>query len=147
MNGKDEKVKYIKQLQCNNIFLTKAIDTILLNSKQPPIIILQSDEGPFKYDEFKRSGEGVDWTKVSAEAIETHMLIFNAYFFPPLASDSATIINKNQQLYPGISPVNSLRIVFNRNFNENNPSLPDKAYFIPHLDRSYDYYEVTEKLD
>ena len=63
LNGKDEKVQYIEQLQCSNIFLTKAIDTILLNSKQPPIIILQSDEGPFKYDEFKRSREGVDLTK------------------------------------------------------------------------------------
>lgn len=147
LNGRDEKAQYIKQLQCTNIFLTEAIDKILLNSKQPPVIILQSDEGPFKYDEFKRSGEGVDWTKVSAEAIETHMLIFNAYYFPPLASDSTTIINKNQQLYPGISPVNSFRIVFNRYFNENYPLLSDKAYFIPHLDRSYDYYEVTEKLN
>lgn len=146
LNGKEEKAQYLSQLQCTNIFLTKAIDQILLASKTKPIIILQSDEGPFKYDEFNRSGEGVDWRKVSSQAITTHMMIFNAYYFPSSSSSEDKITDPSQQLYPGISPVNSFRVVFNRYFGQSYPLLPDKAYFIPHLDRSYDYYEVTDKL-
>ena len=137
--GKDENKKYLDQLECANKFIKNAVDNILASSKEKPIIIIQSDEGPFKYDEMRRSGEGVDWTQVSDKATRVHMRILNAYYLPNTNYESS-------QLYNGISPVNSFRVLFNHYFGTEYELLPDKSYFIPHLNYPYDYFEVTDKV-
>ncbi|HLC94214.1 MAG TPA: sulfatase-like hydrolase/transferase [Patescibacteria group bacterium] len=132
-----EDQKYIAQLQCANTKVKKMIERILQRSKKPPIIILQSDEGPFKTDEMRRDGEQTDWTKVTDAAIERHMKILNAYFLPGFDTS---------KLYPSLSPVNTFRLIFNEYFGADFKLLPDKSYFIPHLDRPYQYMEITDKI-
>lgn len=135
--NKPEDEKYLEQLQCANKKVKKMIAAILEKSKKPPIIILQSDEGPFKVDEMRRDGEVIDWTKVSDQAIRRHMRILNAYYLPGF---------DYQNLYPSVSPVNTFRLVFNYYFGTNFKILPDKSYFIPHIDRPFKYLEITDKV-
>lgn len=132
-----EEAKYLEQLQCVNIKIKKALTVILKNSKSPPIIILQSDEGPFQTEEMNRDGEKIDWTQVSDQAVERHMAILNAYFLPGVDLT---------KLSPTITPVNTFRLIFNHYFDAKLPLLPEKSYFIPALDRPYQYIEITEKL-
>ncbi len=127
--------EYVNQLRCINKSLKNIIDNILRQSNKPPVIILQSDEGPFKVDEMNKHGEGVDWTKVSDDAIVWHMKILNAFYFPESNYD---------ELYQDISSVNTFRVVFNRYFETQFPMLEDKAYFIPHLNYPYAFTEVTD---
>ncbi len=132
-----EKEKYLEQLICVNSKIEKLIDEILAKSKKPPIIIVQSDEGPFKIDEMNLDGEGRDWTKVSDEAVKTHMGILNAYYLPGF---------DYKKLYPSITPVNTFRLIFNYYFGTNLKNLPDKNYFIPNIDRPYNFLEITDTL-
>lgn len=132
-----EKEKYLEQLTCANSKIKKLIEAIFTRSKKPPIIIIQSDEGPYKIDEMNLDGERTDWTKVSDEALKTHMRILNAYYLPGF---------DYKKLYPSITPVNSFRLIFNYYFGANLKNLPDKSYFIPNIDSPYNYFEITDML-
>jgi hypothetical protein len=77
------------------------VDSILAKSSTPPIIIIQGDHGPGNFTHEKR------------------MRILNAYYMP-LAQE---------KLYPGISPVNTFRILLNTYFGQSYPLLDDKSYF------------------
>jgi hypothetical protein len=94
---------YQNQLTYLNKNVLKAVDTILANSKTPPIIIFQGDHGPWLQPKFKRF-----W-------------ILNAYYFP----------GHNDALYPTISPVNTFRLVFNTYFGGKYDMLKDISYFSP----------------
>lgn len=133
-----EKKKYLEQLTCANSKIKKLISAILSNSKNPPVIIIQSDEGPYKVDEMNLNGEQIDWTKVSKEAIKTHLNILNAYYLPGY---------DYKKLYPNISPVNSFRLVFNHYINTDLKLLQDRNYFIPNIDRPYNYTDITEIIN
>lgn len=133
-----EKEAYLNQLICTNKKIKEVVDEILSKSKKEPIIILQSDEGPFVHSEFRgRPGLGIDWSKLSAEALSIHMQILNAYYLPKVDKSS---------LRPSTTPVNSFRIIFNEYFKTNLDLLPDKNYIIKDTDHPYYFIEVTEKL-
>jgi hypothetical protein len=79
------------------------IDTIMAASDPPPILILQGDHGAYETkDDFRR------------------LNILNAYHLPGQAQD---------RLYPGITPVNSFRLIFDSYFGEDLDLLPDISYF------------------
>ncbi|NLG96186.1 MAG: sulfatase-like hydrolase/transferase [Chloroflexi bacterium] len=104
---KDSKEAYFDQVLYTNERIIEVIETILRESKTPPVIILQSDHGyPYTTDRVK---------------------ILNAYYFPGAGGDA---------VYPTISPVNSFRLIFNAYFNENMPLLEDLSYHSSH-DRPY----------
>lgn len=132
--------EYIGQLQCTNKHLLEIVDNILADSKKPPVIIIQSDEGPFKVDEMNKHGEGVDWTKVSNDAMRHHMHILNAYYVPAWQEDPEAI------LYPRITPVNTFRLLFNTYFGTRFDTLEDRSYMIPHLNYPYQYIDITDRL-
>ena len=130
-----EKEKYLEQLTCANSKIKELVDAILSRSKRPPIIIIQSDEGPYKVDEMNLDGEGTDWTKVSDEAVATHMNILNAYYLPGY---------DYSKLYSSITPVNSFRLIFNHYLGTKLKQLADKSYFIPNINRPYDFFEIKK---
>jgi len=136
-DGKDITT-YREQLICVNNQFKEVIASILKNSQNPPIIVFQADEGPFKVDEMNRHGEGINWQKTSDEAARVHMRIFNAYHLPGF---------DKSQLYSSITPVNSFRLILNHYFKTRFETLPDKNYYIPHLNNPYDFYEVTDIVD
>lgn len=96
---------YVKQLRYINSaieeFLTRMIGT---SPSIPPVIILQSDHGPWMQD------------NVENNIYEARSLILNAYYGPD------DFIN---MLYPDITPVNSFRLLFNGLFDDSFAILSD----------------------
>jgi hypothetical protein len=82
---------YTDQLQYTTTQVQGFIDDILKrNRKIPPIIILQSDHGPWIS------------SKITGEVFEARSMILNAFFVPESCK---------KQLYPSISSVNTFRVV------------------------------------
>lgn len=97
---------YLDQLKFISKSIVQFVDTVIANSKKPPIIILQSDHGPWISD------------KNPENVYEARAQILNAYFVPD------SIKNK---LYCSITPVNSFRLLLSKLFVCKFPILPDKA--------------------
>jgi hypothetical protein len=118
-NGEDYYIKeeyqlgYQNQLAFLNMRLVPIFQSILKNSSQPPIIIVQGDHGPRFVD------------------IEKQVDILNAYYFP----------GAQPKLYPSITPVNNFRLVFNTYFGASLPYLPDKSY-VPNFGKLFDFREI-----
>ena len=105
-------------------YVDRAIEGILANSANPPIIIVQGDHGP-------RLGLTEN---VETSDVEERMAILNAFYLPGIPQ---------KKLYPQISSVNTFRFIFNEYFGQNYPLLDDRSYF------SYlglNMIEVTERI-
>jgi hypothetical protein len=126
------KARYIDQLIYTNRLLLEAIDHILENSERPPVILLQADEGPFTQESEMR--EPPEW---GTDTLQTRLGILNAYHLPGVSHEA---------LYPGISPVNSFRMVFNEYFGAGLPLLEDRAHVWRSSDDIYDFMDVTEAV-
>ena len=102
--GESEKKRYLDQLIFTDRILSEIIDAILLNSRKPPIIIVQGDHG-------FRNLRG-------KEQIEEQNTILNAYYLPGEGSTA---------LYASISPVNTFRLIFNHYFKTAYKLLEDQV--------------------
>lgn len=96
---KDYISGYRDQVNYLNQRMLTIVNHLLENSKQPPIIVIQGDHGTLRLAEWQDT-------------------ILNAYYLP----DST-----QTHLYPGISPVNTFRVIFNTYFSGQLPILPDQA--------------------
>ncbi len=127
----DDSRDYINGYRGEIIYLNRrvqdAIDRILDNSAQPPIIILQGDHG---------SGLFFDRNSLENTHVWERYAILNAYYFPN---------HGDAGLYPTITPVNSLRVMFNTYFGTHYPLLPDRSFFVP-SDSGYQHIEITRQL-
>lgn len=111
---KDEyKTGYINQVSYLNSRMPQVLRTILEESKQPPIIIMQGDHGP-RFVE-----------------IEKQVDILNAYYFPEPA----------HEIDSSISPINTFRMIFNGYFGATLPIIPDRSYWAL-LESPYDFKEI-----
>lgn len=128
---------YINQLIFVNKKIQESIEAILSLSNPAPVLILQSDEGPFSRV-YGNQGEGIDWTKLSDNDLCLHLGILNAYYFP----DEET----KKILYSSITPVNSFRIVFNSLFGTNFELLEDTVYITPDTKHPYQFIDVTNRV-
>jgi hypothetical protein len=108
-----------------NNALLPVIDSIIANSATPPIIILQGDHGPGMY---------TNWESVDETCLLERFSILNAYFLPGL---------DNHVLYPGISPVNTFRLILGEYFNADLPLLQDKRFFSTRT-TPYNFIDVTD---
>jgi hypothetical protein len=120
VQGYTDELVYVNQL------LKEAIDAILTNSAEPPIIILQGDHGPGAFLSWDSSEESCLWERFS---------ILNAYFLPQGGSE---------QLYDAITPVNSFRAIFDTYFGTEMGLLEDKSYFSGWSD-PYHFVDVSEQ--
>jgi hypothetical protein len=107
------QVGYTNQLTFLNAKILPVLDTILSESKTPPVIILQGDHGL--------------WLQPNPQ----HFFILNAYHLP----------GHETELYPTISPVNSFRLVFNDYFGGNYDMLKDITYYSP-VPKLYNFSKV-----
>ena len=107
--------------------ILRTIDSILVQSEEPPVILLQADHGP---------GSRLDWESLTETDLRERFSILNAYHLPGV---DAT------QLYRGISPVNSFRVVLNQYFGTEYPPLPDLSFYTTWT-RPYDYHDITDSL-
>lgn len=130
---------YVDQLIFTNKKIMELIDTLLRKSAVKPIIVIQSDEGPFPswYQEVTGRYKKFKYKSVRNEELQQKMGILNAYYLPE--ADTSV-------LYPSITPVNSFRVILNLFFNAQLPLLPDKNYAIEDEDHPYKIFEVTNRL-
>jgi hypothetical protein len=96
---------YIDQIRFINELIPSIVRMILEESDTPPIIVLQADH---------------DWGWDDNRA-----RILNAYYLPD---------GGNAKVHPGISPVNTFRLIINTYFNGNYQMLPDKSFTGPYND-------------
>lgn len=126
---------YIDQVTAVNAMVTSLVERLIAESETPPIIILQSDEGPYPGAAWKWSA----WENaadVTEAEVRQKMRILNAYYFPGVDRSS---------LYQSISPVNSFRLLFDLYFRAGLELLPDRSYvFFP--GQPYKYYDVTDNV-
>ncbi len=128
-------VNYLNQLQCTNTKITHIINEILQKSKTPPVIVLQSDEGPFPM--IRPISLDQAWEKADDIALKEKFPILNAYYFPNASTE---------ELYNSITPVNSFRVLFNTYFGTNYDLLPDKNYVFQDDKNYYKFIDFTEKI-
>lgn len=117
---------YTNQLTFINKRLQSAIEEILSQSPEPPIIILQADHGP---------NSGI-YVSEPNRYFPERMSIFNAYYFPD---------QNYETLYEDITPVNTFRIVLNGYFGADYDLLEDRSYFST-WERPYSFTDVTDKV-
>ncbi|MDB5208834.1 MAG: hypothetical protein JWR72_3909 [Flavisolibacter sp.] len=103
------KEEYIGYLQYSNSIFLKTIDTILQNSKKPPIILFMGDHG------FREFTDGFEK---------------NAPYY--YQNQNAVLLpDKNyNQFYDGISSVNQFRVLLNTSFGQQIPLLKDSTILI-----------------
>jgi len=102
---------YIAQLEFLNDYLPPVVETIMRESKTPPIIILQADHGSALHFSF---------SSLETDCLKERFSIFGAYYLPgkPLKA-----IPQN------LTPVNLFRIVFNEYFGTKMPLLENRNYY------------------
>jgi len=122
------KKDFLNQVKFSDKKIQEIIGKILLDSKTPPIIILQSDHGSIL---------NVDVMNPDERGLLQKTSILNAYHLP-YGADSI--------LYEDITPVNSFRIVLNYYFNETNPLLEDRIYYTTY-NAPYNQTDITNILN
>lgn len=131
----DHVTNYLNQLNCANINIMKMIDDILARSAKPPVIVLQSDEGPFPMKTPLPDKES--WGTATDATLREKYPILNAYYMPGVS---------NKELYQSITPVNSFRVIFNVYFDTKLPLLPDRNYVFQDNQNFYKFTDITERL-
>jgi hypothetical protein len=102
---------YAEQVQFVDKKLEQVIDAILKESSAPPIIIIQGDHGP---------GGSLSWDSPDKSCLMERTSILNAYYLPGGAT---------QSLYPGITPVNTFRVILDAYFHAGLELLPEDTYY------------------
>ncbi|UCG43819.1 MAG: hypothetical protein JSU73_04165 [candidate division WOR-3 bacterium] len=126
LNRQTTAESYVNQLVFTNIQLLALVDTILAVSETPPIIVLQSDEGPHPNDCFEPRDE---LTNTRAK-----FRVLNALRLP--GADSTWF-------HPRMSPVNTWRVIFDRYFGTGFGLLEDRSFDIDY--ESWTFFELTDK--
>ncbi|MCB0733140.1 MAG: hypothetical protein KDC76_01070 [Bacteroidetes bacterium] len=119
---------YTQQLQFVNSKLIHLIKKIKSDSKRPYVIIIQGDHGTASE---LRNHEGF-----KNNDFRERFSILNAYYFHD---------QDYSKLYPGISPVNSFKVVMNKYFGTKYQLEEDRAYFSDWT-HPYELYDVTDSI-
>ncbi len=123
---------YTGQLAYISQATLETVDQILKNDPSDPVIILQGDHG----HGYALGDQLLLKTKPSTPFLEAQMGILLATRYP------ASLPNGS---YPGESPVNLFRVLFNDLFASGYPLLPDRHYHTPILE-PWQFTEVTADL-
>lgn len=137
ITAKDPSFKgYLDQLKCTNQKVEKLIETILASSENPPVIVIQADEGPYNRKYPMPKGR-FNFKDASDDTLNERFPILNALYLPGVDTSD---------LYPTMTPVNTFRIIFNKYFGAKLDFLPDKNYVYEDEDHFFKFIEVTERL-
>ncbi|WP_265516731.1 sulfatase-like hydrolase/transferase [Nitratireductor luteus] len=123
---------YVDQIAYANQIIREIVATLQSRDTDPPVILIQADEGPFPEHDWKG-----DWHEAPADALQIKTGILNAYYFPNSAYD---------QLFPDITSVNTYRVVFNAHFGTDYSLLPDRIFAFPNTNRLYEFHDVTDTV-
>jgi hypothetical protein len=122
------QTQYIGQVQFINLKISQTIDSILEHSTTAPIIIIQGDHGPGSYFDLLSFENN--------QCFYERFSILNAFYFPD---------GNYENLYEGISSVNTFRVVLSQYYGIPYDLLEDRAYYLefPNHDEIYD---VTDSV-
>jgi hypothetical protein len=129
---------YTAQVQFANKLIEKFVAHARSSSSLAPIIVIQSDEGPFPTRFWASDRVHFDWRTATTEELREKVRILNAYHLPDVEAASG--------LYPSISPVNTFRIIFNLYFGEEYSLLPDRTHAYVGEQHIYDFFDVTDRV-
>jgi len=113
---------YPAQVAYLNSVVPGMVREIVESSDRPVVVVLQADHGP---------GLTLDWASADVSAVGERVAILNALRVPC----------GEVGLYPGISPLNTFRAVFNACFGAGLPLLEDRSYHAT-WERPYAFLEV-----
>ncbi len=116
LNWADKK-GYVGQIQYLNAFVLRAVDTIIRESKVPPIIIIQGDHGPALRDDTASQNSLEPWTRTN---YRVRSGILNAYFVPEAMRKKIPV---------DITPVNSFRLLFRELYHADIPLLKNETWY------------------
>jgi hypothetical protein len=119
--------RYKEQLLYVNTLVEELLREILAGSPEPPVILLQADHGPGAY---------LDWDSLEKTCLRERLSILNAYYLPGVEVD----------IPPGLTPVNSFRLVLDAYFNTDLGPLPERNYFAI-WPQPFHYHDVTDRVD
>lgn len=131
-----ERENFLNQLAYANREVAGLVERWLDDSRVPPVIIVQGDEGPFPA-RYRADEEDFDWTRATREELRLKTGILNALYLPGV---------DRTRLYPSMTPVNSFRVVFNQYFDTRLEMLPDRTYAFVNGRRLYDFFDVTDRM-
>jgi len=123
----DYRKGYIGQAEYMGKRVLQAVDTLVSGSKTKPIIMIQGDHG---------SKMRLDQGSLEKTDVNECFPNLNAYFVPE---------SIQKTLYPGITPVNSFRVLFNGLFGEKMKLRPDRSWYST-FPAPFDFVEVTTKV-
>jgi hypothetical protein len=118
---------YVAQLEFLNQRLREILPRMIEESETPPVIILQGDHGPRLHTVWENSQE---------TNMREGLGILNAFFMPA---------GGENLLYPGISSVNTFRVLLDGYFGADLELLDDDAFFLVELG-PFLYDKVTDRL-
>lgn len=130
---------YLAQLQATNTKILDLLNTLLAGPPASrPIVIIQSDEGPYPVDQ-ETQFLHLRFTEVPADVLERKMRILNAYYLPGVDPDAVGVTRE-------ITPVNTFRVIFDAYFGADLPILPDRSYVFTDDDHPFRFVDVTDEL-
>lgn len=107
---------YLDQIRCANRKVAALVDSILIRSSRPPVILLQADHG------HGRLGVLPPFEKLNSYQLRERMSVFSAYLLPGLPGSA---------IADSVTPVNAVRLVLRHYFGADLPPLEDASYWAP----------------
>lgn len=134
---------YANNVDFANAAVLDLIDAVLAaDPDNPPIFIIQSDEGPFP-ERFEAEGARFSWAdEATDDELHEKFGILSAFFLPGFPGDRA----EEAGLYPSISLINELRVILNHYFGAEYELLPDRNLVWPDQSDIYQFIDVTERV-
>ena len=117
---------YLDQIRCANRKVAALVDSILVRSTRPAVILLQADHG------HGRLGELPAFEKLNAYQLRERMSVFSAYLLPGVPSGA---------IVDSVTPVNAVRLVLRHYFGADLSPLEDASYWAA-KDRPLDMVRV-----
>jgi hypothetical protein len=128
---------YIEQLRYTNKRILELVDTLSRTRDVPPVIVLQSDEGPFSLAD-SRAFPDYSWSEGTVDEWRKKLGILNALRIPGVP---------DSLLCDTMTPVNTFRIVLNTLFGASFELLPDRMFMVPDETHPYRMFEITDRLE
>lgn len=129
------KQLYLDQMAYTNKRVKEVVSNLTADPAHQPVIIIQADEGPYP-KRFQDHQHTFNWLKATDAEKQEKTGILSAYYLPGVDAS---------EVYPGISPVNNFRLIFNSYFGTDMPYLEDKHY-IDNEPRPYKFFDLTSQL-
>lgn len=121
---------------CMNARFLTMIDRI--RERQPnSVIIIQGDHGCRSDWQSTAGTDLIPWQGTKEEYVRNYTAILNTVYFPD---------GDYRAFYPGITPVNTFRIVFNKYFGTKYELLPDKTFLAFQGSSAIEQVRWTERL-